>query len=206
MRGPPPGPRSLLRRLREIWRSRSARKPGSTRTLLKIAANMVAECARSMSSIPTGCWSSRNRRLKREAVHRASLRIGQGLVGTIAEEARPLISPTPGPPRVRYLPETGEEIYKSFLGVPDPSRRQHAGRLVVQQDAARLPRGGGRGAADDGDGARRDDRGRELGRPRPPRTSLDVRRSIRLTGTPLCDRRRPRPTACCTSARGGDGR
>jgi signal transduction protein with GAF and PtsI domain len=57
--------------------------------------------------------------LNREAVHLAQLKMGQGLVGTIAASAQPLnLSDAQSHPAFRYLPETGEEIYHSFLGVP----------------------------------------------------------------------------------------
>ena len=51
----------------------------------------------------------------------------------------------------------------------DAARRPHARRPGrPEQVAPHLPRGRGRGAADDRDGARRDDRGRRARRPRPP--------------------------------------
>ena len=53
------------------------------------------------------------------SVHLAQLKLGQGLVGTIAASARPLnLSDAQTHPAFAYLPETGEEIYNSFLGVP----------------------------------------------------------------------------------------
>src|SRR5690606_39404791 len=79
--------------------------------------------------------------LRREAVHRASLRIGQGLVGIIAAEARPLNLPNAREhPAFRYLPETGEEIYNSFLGVPILRAGRTLGVLVVQNRTNRVYR------------------------------------------------------------------
>jgi phosphotransferase system enzyme I (PtsP) len=76
--------------------------------------------------------------LNREAVHQASLRVGEGLVGTIAEDARPLNLPeAEAHPAFQYLPETGEEIYHSFLGVPILRAGRTLGVLVVQNRARR---------------------------------------------------------------------
>ena len=67
------------------------------------------------------------------SVHLAQLRLGQGLVGTIAASARALnLSDAQTHPAFAYLPETGEEIYKSFLGVPVLRAGRTLGVLVVQ--------------------------------------------------------------------------
>jgi phosphotransferase system enzyme I (PtsP) len=76
--------------------------------------------------------------LKPEAVHKSSLNLGEGLVGTIAAEAEPLNLPNAQEhPAFAYLPETGEEIYRSFLGVPVLRGGQTLGVVVVQN---RTPR------------------------------------------------------------------
>ena len=68
-----------------------------------------------------------------KAVHYSQLNIGQGLVGKIAATAEPIktsqVSKTKG---FRYLPETGEEIYNSFLGVPIQRLGKILGVLVIQ--------------------------------------------------------------------------
>ncbi|MEI2715136.1 MAG: GAF domain-containing protein [Nocardioides sp.] len=67
-------------------------------------------------------------------------------------------------PAFAYLPETGEEIYNSFLGVPVLRAGRTLGVLVVQNRTKRTySRGRGRGARDHGDGDRRDDRRRRSG-------------------------------------------
>jgi phosphotransferase system enzyme I (PtsP) len=64
--------------------------------------------------------------------------MGQGLVGTIAASAQPLnLSDAQSHPAFRYLPETGEEIYHSFLGVPILRAGRSLGVLVVQNKASR---------------------------------------------------------------------
>ncbi|MCB1473555.1 MAG: phosphoenolpyruvate--protein phosphotransferase, partial [Rhodobiaceae bacterium] len=64
--------------------------------------------------------------------------VGQGLVGVIAREAQPLNLPdAQNHPAFAYFPETGEEIYHSFLGVPVLRGGQTLGVLVVQNMARR---------------------------------------------------------------------
>ena len=72
------------------------------------------------------------------SVHLAQLKLGQGLVGTIAASARPLnLSDAQTHPAFAYLPETGEEIYNSFLGVPVLRAGRTLGVLVVQNRTKR---------------------------------------------------------------------
>ncbi|WP_233720747.1 phosphoenolpyruvate--protein phosphotransferase [Jiella avicenniae] len=71
------------------------------------------------------------------SVHLAQLRLGEGLVGTIAATARPLnLSDAQNHPAFTYLPETGEEVYATFLGVPVLRAGRTLGVLVVQNKAA----------------------------------------------------------------------
>ncbi len=77
--------------------------------------------------------------LNPEAVHLVQLRLGQGLVGTIAANATPLnLSNAQVHPAFAYLPETGEEIYSSFLGVPILRAGRTLGVLVVQNREQRI--------------------------------------------------------------------
>ncbi len=76
--------------------------------------------------------------LKPESVHTARLRVGQGLVGRIAERADPIATDdAQAAPGFRYLPETGEEIYHSFVGVPIQRLGEVMGVLVVQNESRR---------------------------------------------------------------------
>ena len=139
MRGPPAGPRVLLRRLREIMAEPISAQDRLDKTVSQIAANMVAEVCSVYVLRSDGVLELyATEGLNRAAVHRASLRVGQGLVGTIAAEARPLNLPNAqSHPAFRYLPETGEEIYSSFLGVPILRAGATLGVLVVQNRAHR---------------------------------------------------------------------
>ena len=104
-----------------------------------IAANMVAEVC-SLYVLRPGevleLYASEG--LKAEAVHQSHLKLGEGLVGTIAENGEVLnLSEAQTHPGFKYLPETGEEIYHSFLGVPVMRAGDTIGVLVVQN---RTPR------------------------------------------------------------------
>lgn len=76
--------------------------------------------------------------LRPEAVHQTRLRLGEGLVGRIARTGQ-LINTARAPDEkgFRYMPETGEEHFSSFLGVPIQRVDQHLGVLVVQSRVAR---------------------------------------------------------------------
>ncbi|WP_126976847.1 phosphoenolpyruvate--protein phosphotransferase [Frigidibacter oleivorans] len=76
--------------------------------------------------------------LKPEAVHKTRMRLGEGLVGRVAKTSSPInTGNAPGERGFRYMPETGEELYSSFLGVPIQRLGERLGVLVVQSKAAR---------------------------------------------------------------------
>ena len=139
MAGPPAGPRVLLRRLREIMAEPISAQARLDKIVTQIAGNMVAEVCSAYVLRSDGVLELfATEGLKREAVHHASLRIGEGLVGTIAKEALPLnLNDAQSHPAFQYLPETGEEIYSSFLGVPILRAGRTLGVLVVQNRAHR---------------------------------------------------------------------
>ncbi|WP_371398459.1 phosphoenolpyruvate--protein phosphotransferase [Fretibacter rubidus] len=76
--------------------------------------------------------------LKRSAVHKTRMKKGEGLVGHVALTARPLnLDDAPSHPLFSYRPETGEDPFKSFLGVPILRGGRTLGVLVVQSRDAR---------------------------------------------------------------------
>ena len=76
--------------------------------------------------------------LRPSAVHRTRLRIGEGLVGLIAAHGGVVNLPeAQSHPDFAYRPETGEEIYHSFLGVPIVHGGRVTGVLVVQNRTQR---------------------------------------------------------------------
>jgi phosphotransferase system enzyme I (PtsP) len=71
--------------------------------------------------------------LKQEAVHVTRLALGEGLVGTIAEDVETLnLDEAASHPDFAYKPETGEELFHSFAGVPIVRRERAVGVLCVQ--------------------------------------------------------------------------
>ena len=77
--------------------------------------------------------------LNPEAIGKVRMGHSEGLVGLVGVREEPLnLHNAPAHPRYRYFPETGEEKYKSFLGVPIIHHRRVLGVLVVQQRASRL--------------------------------------------------------------------
>lgn len=76
--------------------------------------------------------------LNANAVHLTRLQVGEGLVGEIALTAEPLnLAQAEKHPKFAYRPETGEEQYHGFVGVPILRGEQVVGVLVVQSREAR---------------------------------------------------------------------
>jgi phosphotransferase system enzyme I (PtsP) len=76
--------------------------------------------------------------LNQSAVHVTKLALGEGLVGTIARDVDVLnLAEAPGHPEFAYRPETGEELFHSFAGVPIIRRERAIGVLAVQHAEAR---------------------------------------------------------------------
>ena len=76
--------------------------------------------------------------LNKEAVHQTRMRLGEGLVGWVARTGKIVNSAdAPSERGFRFMPETGEEIYSSFLGVPIQRLGEKLGVLVVQSKEAR---------------------------------------------------------------------
>jgi phosphotransferase system enzyme I (PtsP) len=67
------------------------------------------------------------------SVGRVRMRLDEGLTGLVAERLEPvMVDDAFSHPRFRYFPETGEDPYHSFLGVPLLERGVLQGVLVVQ--------------------------------------------------------------------------
>jgi phosphotransferase system enzyme I (PtsP) len=128
------GPRVLLKRLRELMAEPLEPQERLDRIVHDIAQNMVAEvCSLYILRADSVLELYATEGLNPGSVHLAQLRLGQGLVGTIAASARALnLSDAQEHPAFTYLPETGEEIYNSFLGVPVLRAGRTLGVLVVQ--------------------------------------------------------------------------
>lgn len=76
--------------------------------------------------------------LNPDAVHQTRMRLGEGLVGRVARSSKVINTDNaPAERGFRYMPETGEEAYSSFLGVPVQRLGEKLGVLVVQSKEAR---------------------------------------------------------------------
>src|SRR6266702_6540717 len=133
------GPRVLLRRLREVMAEPVSAQERLDKIVVLIAANMVAEvCSVYVLRVDGTLELYATEGLKPEAVHQTVLRQDEGLVGLVASEANPInLSEAQSHPAFAYRPETGEEIYHSFLGVPVLRAGNTLGVLVVQNRARR---------------------------------------------------------------------
>ena len=139
MRGALAGPRLLLRRLREAMAEPVNAQARLDKIVVHIASNMIAEvCSVYVLRADGRLELFATEGLNREAVHLTTMRSGEGLVGLIAESAEPLaLADAQSHPAFSYKPETGEEIYHSFLGVPILRGGNTLGVLVVQNRARR---------------------------------------------------------------------
>ncbi|MEM7213898.1 MAG: phosphoenolpyruvate--protein phosphotransferase [Pseudomonadota bacterium] len=133
------GPNILLRQLRAVMADELGPQDRLDTIVEDISANMVSDVCSVYVLRSDGLlelYASKG--LNAAAIHKSELRLGQGLVGTIAATARFLsLNDAQKHPAFAYLPETGEEIYSSFLGVPILRSGRVTGVLVVQDRAHR---------------------------------------------------------------------
>ncbi len=139
MRGALGGPRVLLRRLREVMAEQVSAQDRLNKIVVLIAANMVAEvCSVYVLRVDGTLELYATEGLNPDAVHQTVLRADEGLVGLVASKATAInLSEANRHPAFSYRPETGEEIYQSFLGVPILRAGNILGVLVVQNRARR---------------------------------------------------------------------
>jgi phosphotransferase system, enzyme I, PtsP len=139
MRGTLGGPRVLLRRLREVMAEPVSAQDRLDKIVVLIAANMVAEvCSVYVLRVDGTLELYATEGLNRQAVHQTVMRANEGLVGLVSREAKSInLSDAHSHPAFSYRPETGEEIYRSFLGVPILRAGNTLGVLVVQNRAQR---------------------------------------------------------------------
>src|SRR4026209_1831950 len=73
-----------------------------------------------------------------ESVDKVSMATGEGLTGLVIERMKPvMVVDALAHPRYKYFPETHEEHFHSFLGVPLLERKMPLGVLVVQTSRRR---------------------------------------------------------------------
>src|SRR5678815_4694611 len=125
--------REILTGLHEVMAAR-----GSVQGKLDRVVDLIAE---KMESEVCSIYLLRDNKLelfathglRKEAVHVTKLRMGEGLVGTIAAEGRILnLAEAADHAAFAYRPETGEESFHSFAGVPIVRLESPIGVLAVQ--------------------------------------------------------------------------
>ncbi len=131
--------RKLLGRLRDAMASDIAGQARLDRITQLIADSMGSEvCSIYLFRDPETLELCATEGLNPEAVHQTRMRLGEGLVGRVARRGQVVnTADAPSAKGFRYMPETGEEIYSSFLGVPVQRLGEKLGVLVVQSKKAR---------------------------------------------------------------------
>ncbi|PWR04669.1 phosphoenolpyruvate--protein phosphotransferase [Meridianimarinicoccus roseus] len=131
--------RKLLGRLREALADGGAGQERLDRITKLIADSMCTEvCSIYLFRDNDTLELCATEGLRPESVHQTRMRLGEGLVGRVAATSRAINSANaPQEPGFRFMPETGEEVYSSFLGVPVQRLGQRMGVLVVQSKEAR---------------------------------------------------------------------
>ncbi|OWU86449.1 peptidase [Oceanicola sp. 22II-s10i] len=131
--------RQMLGRLREVMAEEATGQTRLDRITQLIASEMHTEvCSIYLFRDAETLELCATEGLKAEAVHQTRMKLGEGLVGRVARTGT--VMNTADAPRehgFRYMPETGEEIYSSFAGIPVQRLGEKLGVLVVQSKTAR---------------------------------------------------------------------
>ena len=125
--------RTILTRLHEVMASRSAAQAKLNTVVDVIGGGLDSEVC-SIYLLREGMLELfATKGLSQEAVHVTRMSIGEGLVGTIAGNVETLnLAEATAHPDFSYRPETGEDKYHSFAGVPIVHRERAVGVLCVQ--------------------------------------------------------------------------
>ena len=125
--------REILRGLHEVMASRSGAQAKLNKVVKIIAEAMASEVC-SIYLLRDGVLELyATVGLNQSAVHVTKLALGEGLVGAIAREVSALnLDEASRHPEFAYRPETGEELYHSFAGVPIVRKERAIGVLAVQ--------------------------------------------------------------------------
>lgn len=125
--------RRILSRLHEVMAARSPAQVKLNKVVEIVGQELSSEVC-SIYLLRDGMLELfATRGLKQEAVHVTRMALGEGLVGTIAQNVETLnLEEASGHPDFAYRPETGEERFHSFAGVPIVRREAAIGALCVQ--------------------------------------------------------------------------
>src|SRR5215212_9687961 len=125
--------REILTGLHAIMASRGSAQSKLDKVVDLIAGKMTSEVCSIYLLRDNNLELFATHGLRKEAVHVTRLRMGEGLVGTIAAEGRVLnLAEAAEHPAYIDKPETGEERYHSFAGVPIVRLESPIGVLAVQ--------------------------------------------------------------------------
>lgn len=125
--------RTILTGLHDVMASRSGAQAKLNSVVGTIASGLDSEVC-SIYLLREGMLELfATKGLAQEAVHVTRMDIGEGLVGTIAANTETLnLAEATAHPDFSYRPETGEEKFHSFAGVPIVRRERAVGVLCVQ--------------------------------------------------------------------------
>jgi phosphotransferase system enzyme I (PtsP) len=128
-----------LSRLRALMANQAQDPKRLDRVVELIGNTMVADvCSIYLRSEDESLLLMATKGLRPEAVGRTRLKENEGLVGLVSATARPLrLTDAFSHPRFSYRPETGEDPFHSFLGVPILRGGRVQGVLVVQNSTER---------------------------------------------------------------------
>src|SRR6478736_5761968 len=125
--------RSILTQLHELMASRISAQ-GKLNQVVDIIGEALDSEVCSIYLLRDGLLELfATRGLNQSAVHVTKLAVGAGLTGTIAQNIETLnLAEATAHPEFQYRPETGEEKFHSFSGVPIVRRERAIGVLTVQ--------------------------------------------------------------------------
>ncbi len=131
--------RKLLGRLREALASDSEGQARLNKVVDLIANSMRAEvCSIYLFRDDETLELCATQGLEQDSVHQTRMRLGEGLVGRTAKSGTVInTADAPAEKGFRYMPETGEERFSSFCGVPIQRLGESLGVLVVQTKTER---------------------------------------------------------------------
>lgn len=132
--------RKLLGRLRDALAEEGDGQQRLDKVTKLIATSMQSEvCSIYLFRDPETLELCATEGLNAGAVHQTRMKLGEGLVGRVAKTSKTVnTADAPNERGFRFMPETGEEIYSSFLGIPIQRLGEKLGVLVVQSKASRL--------------------------------------------------------------------
>ncbi len=130
---PMPPARAILRALHDVMASRTSAQAKLNAVVAIVAEQLDSEVA-SIYLLRDGVLELfATKGLAQAAVHVTKLAMGEGLTGVIAATREPLnLAEARAHPDFAFKPETGEEIFHSFAGVPIVRREASVGVLCVQ--------------------------------------------------------------------------